>query len=258
MPKFAANLSMMFNEYDFCDRFEQAALCGFKAVEFASPYEIKRDLLKNILKETHLKLVLFNTRCGDDQHGFWGNTAVPGCEDKALDDFKIALDYACALECKTVHVLAGNVKAGEDPNLYKATLINNLKIASNMFAKYGITLTIEALCPKVKPKYLYKSQYETLDIVKTVNLQNVKLQYDTFHAQLVDGNLTYFLTNYLNYIGHIQVSSVPDRHEPNNGEVCHQYLFKLLDDLGYQGFIGCEYIPLTTTKAGLDWIKPYL
>ena len=93
MPKFAANLSMMFNEYDFCDRFEQAALCGFKAVEFASPYEIKRDLLKNILKETHLKLVLFNTRCGDDQHGFWGNTAVPGCEDKALDDFKIALDY---------------------------------------------------------------------------------------------------------------------------------------------------------------------
>lgn len=258
MPKFAANLSMMFTELDFCDRFEAAASCGFKAVEFLWPYAYDKDLLRQILKETHLKIALFNTSAGDIDKGEWGHAALPYAQDKAKDDFLQALDYAKALECPTVHIMAGVILDGDKAEDYRQVMATNLKIASKLFEKSGITLTLEALCPKVKEHYLYKSQYETLSLVKELNLPNLKVQFDTFHAQNVDGNLSYFLENHIQDIGHIQVAAVPDRHEPDHGEIDNSYIFKLIDNLGYKGYIGCEYKPAGKTLDGLGWLKPYL
>ena len=258
MPQFAANLSMMFTEFDFCDRFEAAASCGFKAVEFLWPYDYEIAELRQILKETKLKIALFNTNAGDISAGQWGRAALPNCEAQALEDFNKAIEYAEALNCKTVHIMAGVILNGDDGREYRRTLLKNLTAAAPMFSKAGITMTLEALCPKIKQNYLYKSQYQTLEIVEELKLENLKVQFDTFHAQNVDGNLSYFLTNNLKKIGHIQVAAVPDRHEPDHGEIDNSYIFKLLDDLGYQGYVGCEYSPAHGTKEGLGWLKPYL
>ena len=257
MPKFAANLSMMFTEFEFCDRFEAAASCGFKAVEFLWPYDVSIETMRQILKETKLKIALFNTSGGDIKNGEWGHAALPYAKDKAKEDFLIALEYAKALNCDKVHVMAGVVKKEEERELYRKTLCENLKTYAPLFANYGITLTLEALCPKIKQNYLYKSQYETLSIVKELNLDNLKVQFDTFHAQNVDGNLSYFLENYLDYIGHIQVASVSLRHEPCDGEIDYKYLFKLIDDLGYKGYIGLEYSPKGKTSDGLGFLQNY-
>lgn len=257
MPKFAANLTMMFNEVPFLERFEAAAKAGFNYVEYLWPYDYSPQELKNRLEEFALKQVLFNTAAGNIDKGEWGLAAIPGRESDARRDIDIALDYAIALDCPNVHVMAAVVPEGADRTAYQETFIKNLCYASDRFKPYGINVLIEALSPVVKPNYLLKSQYDSLQVVEQVNKDNVFIQLDYFHAQNVDGNLSRFTEQFIDKIAHIQIASVPERHEPDQGEINYQYIFNKLDELGYEGYVGCEYKPKGITEDGLNWFLPY-
>lgn len=257
MPRFAANLTMMFNEVPFLDRFEAAAQAGFKYVEYLWPYDYPAEQLKAKLQQFGLKQVLFNTAAGDISKGEWGVSAIPGRESDAHQDIDTALEYAIALDCPNVHIMAAVVPKGSDRETYKQTFIQNIRYAANLFKAHGIKVLLEALSPEVKPNYLLKSQFDTLEIVEAVEHDNVFIQLDYFHAQNVDGNLTN-LTNKLNgKFAHIQIASVPERQEPDKGEINYQYLFDKLDEIGYEGFVGCEYKPKGKTEEGLDWFQAY-
>lgn len=257
MPKFAANLTMMFNEVPFLDRFEAAAKAGFKYVEYLWPYEFPAETLKAKLDQYGLKQVLFNTAAGDVSKGEWGLSAIPGREADARRDIDQALAYALALNCPNVHIMAAVVPPGADREAYKQTFVQNVRYATEKFKPHGINIMLEALSPEVKPNYLLKSQFDTLDVVEAIDRDNVFVQLDYFHAQNVDGNLAR-LTDKLNgKFAHVQIASVPDRHEPDEGEINYQYIFDKLDQIGYDGYVGCEYKPRGETTEGLDWFKPY-
>ena len=214
MPKFAANLTMMFNEVPFLDRFEAAAKAGFKYVEFLWPYDYPAQELKAILDKHGLKVVLFNTPAGDVNKGEWGVSAIPGREADSHRDIDLALEYALALGCPNVHIMSAVVPEGASREEYKQTFIKNVRYASDKYKPYGIKIQLEALSPEVKPNYLLKSQFDTLEVVELVDRDNVFVQLDYFHAQNVDGNLAR-LTDKLNgKFAHVQIASVPDRHEP--------------------------------------------
>lgn len=257
MPKFAANLTMMFNEVPFLDRFEAAAKAGFKAVEYLWPYDYPAEELKAKLEKYGLKQVLFNTAAGDVSNGEWGVSAIPNREADSHRDIDLALEYALALGCENVHVMAAVVPEGEDREVYKQTFIKNVQYAADKFKPHGIKVLLEALSPEVKPNYLLKSQFDTLEIVEAVNRDNVFVQLDYFHAQNVDGNLSR-LTDKLNgKFAYIQIASVPDRHEPDEGEINYEYIFNKLDEIGYDGYVGCEYKPRAETILGLGWFEKY-
>lgn len=258
MPKFAANLSMMFTELPFLDRFAAAAAAGFSAVEFLFPYDYPADLLAEKLQQNGLQQVLFNTAPGDVNAGEWGLAAIPGREQEARADINRALEYALTLQCPNVHVMAGVVPPGEDIARYRETFISNLRYAADAFAPHGIELMIEALSPAVKPNYLFSSQHQAAELVTAIDRPNVFIQFDFFHAQLVDGNISNLLKSLAGRYAHIQIASVPDRNEPDDGELNYPWLFAQLDKMGYQGWIGCEYKPRGETTAGLGWVKPYL
>ncbi|SQI43365.1 Hydroxypyruvate isomerase [Leminorella richardii] len=258
MPKFAANLSMMFNEVPFLERFEAAAKAGFKAVEFLFPYEYPAELLAEKLKQNGLKQVLFNTAPGDVAAGEWGLTALPGREREAREDIDRALEYAIALGCPNVHVMAGVVPEGADRLAHRKTFIDNIRYAADRFAPHGIKVLIEALSPPIKPNYLFSSQHQALALIEEINKPNAFVQLDFFHAQLVDGNVTNIIQSMAGRYAHIQIASVPERHEPDSGELDYNWIFNKLDEIGYQGWVGCEYKPRGETAAGLGWVKPYL
>ena len=257
MPKFAANLTMMFTERPFPERFPAAAAAGFRYVEYLWPYDYPASELKALLDQHGLKQVLFNTAAGDTAAGEWGLAALPGREADARRDIDQALQYAIALACPTVHVMAGVVPAGARREDYFNTFVENVRYAAEQFRPHGINIALEALSPQVKPNYLLKSQYDTLAAVEAVARDNVYIQFDYYHAQNVDGQLSAMTEAMFPRIGHIQIAAVPTRFEPDEGEVNYPYIFALLDRLGYRGYIGCEYKPRGKTEDGLDWFKPY-
>lgn len=257
MPKFAANLTMMFNEVPFLDRFEAAANVGFKYVEYLWPYDYPAEELKAKLDQYGLKQVLFNTAAGDVSKGEWGVSAIPGREADSHRDIDLALEYALALGCPNVHVMASVVPEGEDRETYKQTFIKNVQYAADKFKPHGIKVLLEALSPEVKPNYLLKSQFDTFEVVEAVNRDNVFVQLDYFHAQNVDGNLSRLTDKLKGKFAHVQIASVPDRHEPDEGEINYEYIFNKLDEIGYEGYVGCEYKPRAETTAGLSWFEEY-
>ncbi|MEY8769286.1 HPr family phosphocarrier protein [Erwinia sp. ACCC 02193] len=257
MPKFAANISTQFTEVPFLDRFAAAADAGFEAVEFLFPYDYPAQQLKARLDEHNLKLVLFNTAPRDVQSGEWGVTAIPGREADARADIDSALEYALALNVSQVHIMAGVVQEGMDRAACEQTFISNIHYAADRFAPHGITILLEALGPKIKPNYLYASQYQTLAMMARIDRPNVFTQLDLFHAQMVDGNLSHLIRENAGRYRHVQIASAPDRHEPDEGEINYPWLFTLLDDVGYDGWVGCEYIPRNGTLAGLGWFKSW-
>ena len=257
MPKFAANLTMLFTEVPFLDRFSAAARAGFEAVEFLFPYEYDAQDIKQRLNENQLQLVLFNTLPGDFNVGEWGLAAVPGKTEQAREHIRMALDYACILDCPQVHIMAGVVQPGVDRAECEAVFIDNMRYAADLFAQHDKLVLIEALNPQTKPGYLYHSQYQTLDIMKRIDRPNVAIQLDLFHAQKVDGNLSHIITAFSGQYRHIQIASLPDRHEPDEGEINYQWIYDLLDNTGYTGWIGCEYIPRADTLSGLGWFADF-
>jgi hydroxypyruvate isomerase len=258
MPKFAANLTMMFNELPFAQRFAAAAKAGFRGVEFLFPYEFTPSELRALLEENALQNVLFNMPPGDWAAGERGLASLPGREAEFRDSVARAIDYAQALGTPCVHAMAGLVPAGADRQQHRALYIDNLRHAARALAGIGRTLVIEPLNTRDNPGYLLNTQAEAHAVCAAVGEPNIKVQMDFYHAQIVEGDLAVKLRKYLGRIGHIQIASVPDRHEPDEGEVNYPYLFRLLDELGYDGWVGCEYRPRGRTEEGLGWFTSAL
>ncbi len=257
MPRFAANLSMMFGEVPFLDRFAAAAEAGFEAVEFLFPYEHPPEEIASRLRLGRLRNVLFNLPPGNWAAGERGIGAVPGRQQEFREGVATALRYARALGTPSLHAMAGLVPAGADRSACRATYLENLRYAAREAARHGITLLIEPINARDMPGYFLFTQAEAHALREEAAAPNLKVQMDLYHAQIVEGDITVKLRRWVRHVGHVQIASVPDRHEPDSGELSDTYLFRLLDDLGYRGWVGCEYRPARGTVAGLGWFAPY-
>jgi hydroxypyruvate isomerase len=255
MPKFAANLSMMFNEVPFPERFAAAAKAGFKGVEFLFPYDYPAVDVARWLKDAGLENALFNLPPGDFAAGERGIASLPGREAEFRAGVAKALEYAAALGTKTLHSMAGLVPQGADRELYRKVYVENIAYAAKELAKHGLTLVIEPINTRDMPGYFLNYQAEGHAIRKEIGAPNLKVQMDFYHAQIMEGDLSMTLKNNFDGVGHIQLASVPARHEPDEGEVNYPHLYQLLDELGYQGWVGCEYRPRGKTEDGLGWFK---
>ena len=254
MPKFAANLSLMFTEVPFIDRFAAAARAGFDAVEFLFPYEHAAEDIARALRAHDLANVLFNLPPGDWSAGERGMAAIPAREAEFRASVTLALSYAAALRTPRLHVMAGVLPAGADRSAYRATYLANLAYAAAEAARAGVDVLIEPLNPRDVPGYFLSMQADAHAIREAVGAANLKVQMDLYHCQIVEGDIATKLRRYLPHVGHIQIAGVPDRHEPDTGELNYPYLFRLLDELGYAGWVGCEYRPANGTVAGLGWM----
>ena len=257
MPKFAANLSMMFNEVPFLSRFAAAADAGFTGVEYLFPYEFPAELIAVELKANDLENVLFNLPPGDWASGERGTTCLPGREDEFRAGVATAIEYAKALNTPRLHAMAGVVPQGVSPADAKATYVANLKFAAGELAKHDITLLIEAINTRDIPGFFLNTQAQAFDILQEVNANNLMLQMDLYHMQIMEGDLAVKLSKYAAQCGHVQVAGVPKCNEPNTGEVHYPFLYDHLDAIGYSGWIGCEYRPAGNTEGGLSWFKQF-
>lgn len=256
MPRFSANLSFLFTEVPFLERFRAAAEAGFTAVEFAWAYEHPVDAIQDAARRSGVEVVLINAPPGDFRAGDRGLAALPDRQDEFRTSFATALRYATALGCPRVHVMAGIVAPhahAAQRSAQRDVLLDNLRGACPQAAAAGITLLLEALNPWDVPHYFYSRQAEVHDVLTEVGAPNLKAQMDLYHTQRVEGGVTEKLERYLGAIGHLQIASVPGRHEPDDGELDYAYLFRRIDALAYDGWVGCEYVPRTTTTAGLRW-----
>ncbi|WP_319244923.1 2-oxo-tetronate isomerase [uncultured Propionivibrio sp.] len=257
MPKFAANLSMMFTEVPFPERFAAAAKAGFKAVEFLFPYDYTVAEVTAWLKDNGLKNALFNMPPGNWAAGERGMASIPGREAEFRAGVAKAIDYALSLGTPTIHAMAGLFPAGADRAQHRAVYVENLRHAAGELARHGLTLVIEPINSRDMPGYFLSMQADGHAIREEVGAPNLKVQMDFYHAQIMEGDLTKTFQKYSPHIGHIQIASVPDRHEPDEGELNFPHLYQLLDDSGYTGYVGCEYRPRGKTEDGLGWFAPY-
>ena len=254
MPYFAANLTMMFTEVDFLDRFKAAKDAGFEAVEFLFPYAHPADIVAGKLKENGLTQALFNAPPGDWDAGERGIAAIPGREEEFRASITTALEYALALDCRTVHVMAGLVPSPDMQANAMSTYIENIVYAADQFHPHGIMLALEPLNSRDVPGYLISKIGDAADVINRAARPNIGIQFDFYHTQIMEGDLAKRFEAHLPQIAHVQVSGVPERHEPSIGEVNYAYLFQLMDRLGYDGFVGCEYNPRGNTVDGLTWL----
>ena len=258
MPNFAANLSFLFQEHDFLDRFEAAQRAGFGAVEFLFPYDLAPPgEIAARLNDNGLTQVLFNLGQGNWEAGERGVTALPGRQDDVRRAVDNALRYADALGCRQLHVMAGLVPEGADARAYEDTFAGNLAYVAEALGREGIRALIEPLNTIDNPGYLLSTAGQAQRVIETVGSQNLSLQYDFYHRQIMEGSLAAGFAEHHAIVAHIQVSGVPGRHEPDVGEINYPYLFDMLDAAGYEGWIGCEYRPKAGTLEGLGWLEPY-
>ncbi|MDR1827942.1 MAG: hydroxypyruvate isomerase family protein [Methylobacteriaceae bacterium] len=257
MPRFAANLSTMYNDVPFMERFARAAADGFVGVEFLFPYDYEPAELKKQLDQHGLTHVLFNAPPGDWGAGERGLASLPGREGEFVQAIEKALGYATVLECKTVHVMAGNIVPLVLRERQRAVFLANLARAADMAAAKGVTIVLEPINHRNMPLYFLERQDEGQAIVAELGRENVAVQFDIYHCQVAEGDVATRLRRDLPHIGHIQIAGVPDRHEPDKGELNYEWLFHYLDEIGYKGWIGCEYNPAGDTSQGLGWFKPW-
>lgn len=259
MPRFAANLSMMFNEHEFLDRFEAAANAGFNGVEFLFPYDFKVTDIATRLKDHGLKQALFNMPPGDWEKGERGMAALPGREQEFSDGIKVALDYAEVLDSPCIHMMAGIIHDGDRELVPKAqaeaVYVENLTRAAELAASAGRTIIIEPINNRDIPGYFINYQADGIRYLDQCGADNVGLQFDLYHCQIMEGDIAMHLRELLPRIRHMQIAGVPERHEPDLGEVNYPYLFNEMDRLGYDGWVGCEYRPAAGTVDGLGWLQ---
>jgi hydroxypyruvate isomerase len=257
MPRFAANLSFLFDEVPFLERFGEAAHAGFRAVEFAFAYEYRIQELVAEQRAHRLDVVLLNAPPGDWEQGDRGLASIPGREHEFAAGISNALQYAQALSCSRIHVMAGVVPADADDAERERRMrmyVRNLRAAAAEAQAQGVTILIEPINPRDMPGYLLTTQAQAHAVRSEVGARNLKVQMDFYHAQIVEGDLTEKLRRFLPHNGHVQIAGVPGRHEPDGGEVNYGYIFKMLDELKYDGWVGCEYRPAQGTAAGLTWL----
>jgi 2-dehydrotetronate isomerase len=266
MPRFAANLSMLYNEHAFMDRFEAAARDGFKAVEYLFPYSFSAQDIALKLKTHHLSQVLFNAPPGGTDpasiekawnDGMRGTACIPGKEEEFRTGVLLALEYAKALQCPRVHIMAGLLPDDMSREQAVGTYVANLKWACAQAAPAGVDLLIEPINTRDIPRFFLNRQDHAHEVLALVGASNLKVQMDLYHCQIVEGDLAMKLKKYVpsGNVGHLQIAGVPQRHEPNIGEINYPYLFQLIDELGFKGWIGCEYRPQQGTSAGLAWLS---
>lgn len=255
MLKFDANISQLYLEHSFMDRFAAAAADGFTGVEYRGPYGESKELLAEKLAETGLEQVLFNLPAGDWDAGERGIACLPGRQNEFRDGLDLAIDYATALGCRRLNCLAGLMPAGHSYAALEAVLVDNLRYAANRLAPLGIKLQLEALNSNDLPGCLVSStdQYEA--IAAKVGSANLFLQYDFYHMQIMQGDLMATFERLQSQISHVQIAGNPGRHEPDSGEINYGFIFAELERLGYDGWVGCEYVPRSTTSAGLGWLR---
>ena len=255
MPKFAANLTMLFTELPFLDRFAAAKAAGFSAVEYLFPYEYPREELAKRLRASGLKQVLHNLPAGNWAAGERGIACHPDRVHEFRAGVERAIPYANALDCGQVNCLAGKVPAGVSPEVAHATFVANLRHAAGALREAGVRLLIEPINSYDIPGFFLTRTEQAIAILDEVASDNLFLQYDVYHAQRTEGELAATLQRHLARIGHIQVADNPGRNEPGTGEINYAFLFRHLDALGWKGHIGCEYKPRSETVDGLGWIK---
>jgi hydroxypyruvate isomerase len=256
VPKLAANLSMMFNEVDFLDRFAAAAAAGFRAVEFLFPYDYEPEVVAGRLRSAGLELALFNLPPGDWNAGERGIAALPGREAEFAAGVERALLYAQASACPIVHAMSGC--AADDDERAVATYVANVRVAADAFAGAGRRVVLEPINRRDMPGYFLHTTTQAAALIARIDRPNVALQLDLYHAQISEGDLERRIRALLPLIAHVQIAGNPARHEPDTGEVNYAYLLSVLDEVGYAGRIGCEYRPAAGTVAGLGWARPYL
>lgn len=258
MPRFSANLSFLFNEVPFLDRFGEAARAGFCAVEFGFGYDHAVDEIASRLATHALELVLINTPPGDFAAGERGLAAIPGSEHLFAAGMGDALRYARSLACRRIHVMAGVLPMHVDDAIraqHRSTFVANLRLAARQAARQGVAITIEPINTRDIPRYFLNTQAEAHAIREEVGADNLSVQMDFYHAQIVEGDVAETFRRWQPHIGHVQIAGVPGRHEPDTGELDYAYLLRLLDELGYEGWVGCEYRPAAGTHAGLAWMN---
>ena len=255
MPKFAANLSFLFADVPFPERFERAALAGFKGVEYLFPYDYPAGEVAGWLVGNDLEQVLFNLPAGDWAAGERGLACLPHRQGEFAESVELAMQYAVLLDCRRVHCMAGLRPDGVDEAALEAVYVANLRHAADRFATIGATVMIEPINSRIDmPGYWLDDVAKAFRLHDQIARSNVRVQYDIYHAQIIAGDLARTLEANIGRIGHVQIADNPGRHEPGSGEINYPFLFALLDRLGYDGWVGCEYKPLTTTEAGLGWL----
>lgn len=260
MPRFAANLSLMYVEHPFLDRFAASAKDGFDAVEYLFPYGHEPAVLALRLAEHGLAQVLFNAPPGDYEAGERGLACLGGREDEFRRGFvEQALRYAQALRCPRIHVMAGLAPEGADRAALHATYAANLAWAAQQAASAGVDVLIEPINTRDMPGYFLNRQEDAHRLVQEIGAPNLKVQMDLYHCQIVEGDVATKLRRYLQggRVGHLQIAGVPERHEPDSGELNYPYLFALIDEMGFDGHVGCEYRPRAGTSAGLGWLRAW-
>jgi 2-dehydrotetronate isomerase len=266
MPKFAANLSMLYPELDFLDRFQAAANDGFKAIEYLFPYDYAADDLAAKLAACGLQQVLFNAPPGDWAAGERGLACIAGREAEFQAGIALALTYSKVLDCPRLHVMAGLVPAGETAASVRSTYIQNIRYAARLAALQGVNVLIEPINPRDMPNFFLSRQDDAHSLIEEIGEPNVKVQFDLYHCQIVEGDVAMKIRQYLptGRVGHFQIAGVPMRHEPDVGEMNYDYLFGVIDEVsnvcGWDGWVGCEYRPArgavaNGTSDGLGWLK---
>ncbi len=250
--QFCANLSFLFAEQDFLDRFGAAAQAGFKGVEFHFPYEHDKAVLAEVGLTSGVEVVLFNLPAGNCAGGERGIACLPERKAEFQDGVVRAIEYAEALGCTRLNCLAGIPTTAQGKAI--DTLIDNLKFAAAVTQRAGIRLTMEPLNTRDTPGFLISDTTQAMQVIDAVGSKNLFLQYDVYHAQIMEGDLTRTLETLLPRIGHIQIADNPGRHEPGTGEINFPFLFRRLEDLGYAGWVGCEYKPSSLAEASLGWM----
>lgn len=257
MPRFSANLSMLFGEFDFLDRFDAAARAGFDAVEYIGPYEYPPETIAERLKRNGLEQALFNLPLGDWAAGERGIAILPDRVEEFRAGVDVAIRYATALGCGQVNCIAGVAPAGVPTAALEEVFVENLRYAAERLGRAGIRLLVEPINTREIPGFFLTTSGQALAIIDRVGANNLFLQYDIYHMQVMEGDLARTIEVNLPRIAHIQVADNPGRHEPGTGEINFPFLFDHLDRIGYRGFVGAEYRPATTTEAGLGWFSPH-
>jgi hydroxypyruvate isomerase len=255
MPKLAANLSMLFPQLDFLERFAAARAAGFRYVEYQFPYAYSAEQLAQRARAAGVQVVLHNLPAGDMAKGERGIACLPGREREFRDGVERAIEYATAVACPRVNCIAG--LAAQDAQHFD-TLVANLRHAARRLGEVGVQLLIEPINTRSVPGFFLTRSAQAIDVLNAVGEANAFLQYDVFHMQIMEGDLARTIERLAARIGHIQIADVPERHEPGTGEINFDFLLAHLDAIGYSGWVGCEYNPRGDTREGLKWAKPYL
>jgi hydroxypyruvate isomerase len=254
VPKFAANLTMLFNELPFLDRFAAAKAAGFSGVEYLFPYDFEKVVLRERLDRYGLSLVLHNLPAGDWAAGERGIAVLPDRVAEFRAGVEQAIDYARALDCRQLNCLVGIAPAGIEIETLRRVLVNNLRFAADALARHNIRLLIEPINTRDIPGFFLSRTQQAQDLIADVGSDNLFIQYDIYHMQVMEGDLAPTIRKHFDRIAHVQLADNPGRNEPGTGEINFPYLFRYLDEIGYEGWIGCEYKPKTATDQSLEWL----